>query len=445
MRTVCNYIDDNMERYVEELFELVRQPSVSTEAEDIKSCAELVAGKIKETGAKVQIVKTEGNPVVFGEIGPSSAERTILFYGHYDIKPPGSLNMWNSPPFKPEIRGDRMYGRGISDDKSGILAHIKAVEALLEVEGKLPIIAKFVYEGEEEVSSPSLKPFLEENKEMLRSDAFLRADGCGHESGRPMVKLGNKGMLSLDLESTMANKDLHSSRAAVVPNPVWELIWALSSMKDRSDQVLIDGFYDKIRDITPQEREVLENMPTGEEELLDAIGLDSFIGDVQGFDYLYKWLYTPTFNISGIESGGPNPLPHRAKLSLRTRLVPDQDPHDIYDKIVRHIEKNNFKIKVTKRGVLYPHATPLDSPFVQTVIESVRGIWGVEPVVMPRGGGSGPYFFFADILNIPLVSVPFSPFDCNAHAPNENMTIGGFENAIKVSATVMNKFRKKEI
>lgn len=440
MRLTYNYIDDNIEKYIKELFELVEQPSESTNKENIKKCADLIAEKIEGIGAETQILKTRGNPVVFGEMESPSSNKTLLIYGHYDIKPPGELKEWISPPFKPEIREERMYGRGIADNKSGVLAHIKAVEAFKKVEGELPINVKFVFEGEEEVSSPSLRPFIKEYRDRLSSDAFLRADGCGHESGKPMVKLGSKGMLSMELESTMANKDLHSSRAAVVPSPVWEIVWALNSMKDKTDKVLIEGFYDNIREMTAEEKEVLERMPTGEGELLESIGLGHFIGDVKGIDYLKKWLYMPTFNISGTKSGGPNPLPHKASVRLNIRLVPDQKPLDVFDKILRHIEKNNFNIKVERRGTLYPFATPMDLPFVKTVVESVKMAWGVEPVVMPRGGGSGPYYYFTEILGVPLVSVPFSPFDCNAHAPNENVTINGFGKAVKVTATVMKIF-----
>ena len=440
MENLYTYIDNNLNRFIEELFSLVRQPSVSTDKENIQKCAELVASRLEEVGAESQIITTKGNSIVFGRIKSTSSRNTLLIYGHYDVKSPGDHAQWASPPFEPAVRGERMYGRGISDNKSGVLAHIKAVEALQKTREDPGINVKFVFEGEEEIGSPSLKQFVEENRDILRSDAFIRADGEGHETGRPIIRLGNKGMLTVELEATMANRDLHSSRAAVVPSPVWEIIWALSSMKDRADRVLIEGFYDGVRPITSQERELLQRMPTGEQELLESIGLNSFIANVRGVDYAEKLLYSPTFNLSGIQCGGPNPLPHKASVILEIRLTPDQDPTDIFNKLVRHIERNNFKIKATKREVLYPDATRLDSPFIQIVIEAVKQVWKKDPIIQPRGAGSGPYYYFANILGIPLVSLPFSPFDCNAHAANENVTINGFANAIKVTATILKHF-----
>ena len=271
-----DYIEANRERFLEELYTFLRQPSVSTRDEGMGECAELLAQLMRDVGIETRVIPTARHPVVYGEIAKPGAP-TVLVYGHYDVQPPEPLDLWDSPPFEPEIRDGKIYGRGTSDNKAQIFIYIKTVEVLRAVLGELPVGLKFMYEGEEEIGSPNLAPFVRENKEMLKADLTYFSDSHIHESGRPMIILGLKGMVYVELTARGARIDQHSMRATGVPSAAWRLVWALNTLKTPDNRIAIEGFYDDVRPLTNLERETIAQIPIDEKALKEFFGVDALL------------------------------------------------------------------------------------------------------------------------------------------------------------------------
>lgn len=442
MEKVFHYIETHRDRFIAELSTLLAQPSISAQNKGIQECAVLLKGMMESLGIQTQILPTRRHPVVYGELRHPAATRTLLIYGHYDVQPPEPLALWDSPPFEPTLRNGRIYARGSGDDKGQFFAHLKAVEAFQRTETPLPLNLKFIFEGEEEIGSPSLRPFVEERKSLLAADAVYYADGPGHESGKQMLFLGLKGLLYLEFHCRAANRDLHSMRAAAVPSGAWQLLRALNSCKDAQDQILIEGFYENVLEPTAAEREAMHKIPFDEREVLRDLAIKEFAGE-KDRSYLEKLMFRPTFNIAGMISGytgegSKTVLPATARAKVDIRLVPNQTPDEIYAKVVAHLNKQGFgEVEVHRlEGELLPSRTPLTHPFAQLVQRSVVKACGEEPVVLPSIGGSGPNYIWTDILGLPLVMAAYSTYDENNHAPNENLEIGAFMRGIKVSAQV---------
>ncbi|RMF85973.1 MAG: M20/M25/M40 family metallo-hydrolase [Nitrospinota bacterium] len=442
MEQVFRYIDTHGTQFIEELCTLLAQPSISAQNTGVQECATLLKGMMESLGITTQILPTRRHPVVYGEWKHPSATKTLLIYGHYDVQPPEPLELWDSPPFEPTIRNGRIYARGSGDNKGQFFAHLKALEAFQRTDTPLPLHLKFLFEGEEEIGSPSLRPFVEEHRSLLAADAVYYADGPGHESGRQMLFLGLKGLLYLEFHCRGANRDLHSMRAAAVPSAAWKLIRALSACKDAQDRILIEGFYENVLEPTAEEREAMQRIPLEEAAVLRDLDIQEFAGE-RDRSYLEKLMFRPTFNIAGMISGytgegAKTVLPSTARAKVDIRLVPNQTPDEIYAKVVAHLQKQGFGDVEVRRlgGDLLPSKTPLTHPFAQLVQRSVVKACGEEPVVLPSIGGSGPNYIWTDILGLPLVMAAYSTFDENNHAPNENLEIGAFLRGIKVSAQV---------
>lgn len=448
LQRVFEYVDLNSDRLVGEYQDFLRQPSISSQDKGVKECAEFLRGMMEDVGITARIMPTGGQPIVFGELRSKMAwAKTILIYGHYDVQPPEPYEEWASPPFAAEIRDGRIYARGACDDKQ-LFVHLKAAEAFLQTEGDVPVSLKFIFEGEEEIASPNLPRFIEENRGLLAADADIGFDGGVHESGRPMVTLGSKGILYGELHAQCASVDLHSSRAAIVQNPAWRLIWAMNSMKAPEDRILIDGWYDDVKDPTPIELEYLRKMPFDEEKVKGEWGISSFIKDLTGLDLLKKLLFQPTCTVTGFDAGYKGPgiktvLPSRAFLKIDFRLVHDQKPDGCLQKLRTHLKRHGFDdIEVRVLGTLEPSKTPVTAPIARALIGAVEQVWGAEAVVYPNSAGSGPGYLFTKRLGMQRAGAgcghPFS----NAHAPNEFMPIDGFLRGIKASAATMRNFSK---
>ena len=342
-----DYIEKNKQRFLAELFMLLRQPSISARDEGVKEFAALLAKNLEDLGAKASIIPTPGQPMVFGELtGPPGAP-TVLVYGHYDVQPPEPLDAWISPPFEPTIRDGKIFARGASDNKGQFFTYIKAVEALQNIQGGVPIHIKFLFEGEEEVGSPHLPAFAKEHRDLLKADLTLFSDSHIHESGRPLIILGLKGLLYVELRAKGVCSDQHSGRASSLPNPAWELVWVLNTLKDRNNRVLIPGFYDRVRELTTAERKAIDLIPCDETRLLKYYGIDKFAPGRFSDHYYFNNVTEPTCNISGINSGytgagNQNVLPSRAMVKLDFRLVPDQDPDEIFALLTQHLAAHGF-------------------------------------------------------------------------------------------------------
>ncbi len=444
---VYEYIDSNSQGFIDDLARLVRQPSVSARREGMQECAEIVEEMMREIGLSTRIIpEEEGNPVVYGEIRSKSSKKTLLFYDHYDVQPPEPLEEWICDPFSGEIRDGRIYGRGAADNKGNIVSRLKAVQAFLESVGSVPVNIKFVIEGEEEIGSPHLAPIIQANKELFSADAAIWEFGGTDRHGRPCVYLGLKGVLSVELRATGATRDVHSANAPLIPNPAWRLVWALNTLKNEQEQILIDGFYDRVEPPSAEETRCIKEIPFEEEEEKKELGLKKFLHDLSGLGAVRELLYKPTCTINGLltgytGAGSKTVLPNKAMVKLDFRLVPHQMPDEIFEKLLKHLKNSGFgDIEVIKHGSTEPTKTPIGDSFVQMLTRTAERIYKMKAVVYPTSAGSGPMHLFRNWLGYPVASVGCAHAESRGHAPNENITIDGFIKGTKFIAAIIHDF-----
>ena len=445
MDKVFSHIDQNLKRYMEELFVLLRQPSVSARWEGVEECSRLLVGMMEKIGIKPRVLPMGGKrnpPLIYGEVLNPEAKRTLLIYGHFDVQPPEPLDAWDSPPFEPTVRNGRIYGRGSADNKGQFFAHFKAIESVLKVNGRLPINVKFLLDPEEEVGSPSLNGFCREHKELFAADMALNSDGPMDPSGRPRLSFGNRGNLYIEVIARGANTDLHSGNfGGPVPNPAWRLVEFLSSLRKPDGTVAIEGFYDNIVPPTPGEREMMARIPFDEKKFKEKYGLKKFTPP-EDVSYMEKLMFRPTLNIAGFTSGyggqgSKTVLPCKAMLKMDIRLVVNQTPEDIFEKYVRHMKKHGFDdLEVTMLNNYAPSRTSIDHPMAPKFAAAIQQGFQQEPVLIPAGGGSFPGAAIRSILGVPILSVPYGNADENNHAPNENLAIDCFKNGIRTTAAL---------
>ncbi len=446
--SIKSYIEGNQERFIAELQELVRQPSISAQNVGMKECVQLLIRLMKKRGFEVKLLEAGGHPTVYGERKISSG-KTLLFYNHYDVQPPEPLDAWHSPPFAAEIREGKIYGRGVSDHKGTFMARLHAIDAVLETGSKIASTLKFIVDGEEESGSPSLKTIIEQNRDLLKADAAFYAGGAKDEKDRPTVRCGHKWMCYVELTAEGANQDLHSRWAAIVPNPAWRLIQALHALKNEHNDILIPGFYDDVDPVTPADEAAMRTMPFEAETIKKNFGLTSLVKGVSGMDVLRHFLFSPTCNIAGFASGYTGKgqktlLPHSASVKMDMRLVPSQVPGDVFDKLKRHLKASGYEdIRVELISTLEPARTPVSDPIVSRVIDSARRVYGQEPVVIPIWAGSSPRYLFSkkEYLGIPMVTDPgVSYADSRHHSPVENIRISDYLQGVELIADILQRF-----
>lgn len=447
LEKVSQYIDAHYEEFIQDLAKLVRQPSVSARKEGMEQCAEIVERMMRDAGLSTKILpEKEGNPVVYGEIRSDTSEKTLLFYDHYDIQPPEPLDKWISDPFSCELREGRIYGRGVADNKGNTVSRLKAIQAFLETVGSVPVNIKFVVEGEEEIGSPHLAPLIKENKKLLSADAGIWEFGGTDRKGHPLIYLGLKGVLSVELRAQGATRDVHSANAPLIPNPAWRLVWALNTLKNDRDDILIDDFFENVEPPSAEEIEYAKAIPFEEEEEKKDLGLWKFINNVTGVDAVRTLLYKPTCTINGLltgytGAGSKTVLPNKAMVKLDFRLVPRQMPDEIFGKLVKHLRNHGFKdVEAVMQGSTEPAKTPITEEFVQTVIKSAERVYGKRAVVYPTSAASGPLHLFRNWLGYPIVSVGCAHAESRGHAPNENIAVEGFAKGTKFIAAIINDF-----
>ena len=447
MEQIFGFVDQNRERFLGELYTLLRQPSISAQNQGVTECAELLKRQMQDIGIPAKILPTAGHPVVFGEIKSPGATRTVLIYGHYDVQPPDPLDLWKSPPFEPTIRDGRLYGRGTGDNKGQLFAHLKAVEAILKVQKRLPVNVKFLFEGEEEVGSRNLRAFLEANRELFAADCCFCADGGMLPNDQPSIVCGVRGILYVEVAARGANRDVHSGNLGpFVPAPGWRLVQFLATLQDADGRIRIPGFYDSVRPITAAEREALSRLPFEPGVLID-LGLPAPTA-AEWPVYQERVMFQPSINICGLASGYAGQgmktiVPHQAVVKLDMRLVVDQDPDDIFAKFVAHTKAQGFgDLSIERLGGFHPSRTPLDHPVCQAAARAARLGFGKEPLFRSCMGGSDPDYLFTRVLGIPRVNIPYAAHDENNHAPNENITLEGFFCGIKTSAAFLHEAAK---
>jgi len=451
MEDVFRHIEEHQQEAIDDLMRLCRLPSVSAEGRAIEETAQLVSEMLRSLGFRTQILpKAGGHPVVYGELAGASREKTLLFYNHYDVQPAEPLDLWSSPPFEPTVREGKLYARGACDNKGNIAARLAVIRAFLAVQGQVPVSLKFCIEGDEEIGSPGIEPFVEEQRQLLAADACLWEGGGVNWQGQPQITLGAKGLLYLELEARGANRDAHSSYATVLPNPAWRLLWALATLKDSQENILIDGFYERVRPASPQERAAVEAMPSEETYRARSLGIDGFLKGVRGLDYRLRHLFEPTCNIAGLSSGYEGPgaktvLPSRATAKLDFRLVPDQEPEEVLEKLQRHLHQKGYgDVEVRRLAAERPARTPIDHPFVGLVCEAARQVYGQEPVLIPSMGGTGPLYPFVKTLGLPTVDCGTGYPESRMHASDENIRLADFLRSAKHIAAVLERFATEQ-
>lgn len=432
----------NRERDLADLFRLLAQPSISTQNIGVRECAELERELLQEAGLEARIFETAGHPMVFGErAGPAGAP-TLLLYGHYDVQPPEPLEAWDSPPFEPEVRAGRIWARGVGDNKGQHFAHVCALRAWTETVGELPIGVKVLLEGEEECGSPQIDAFVAANRDLLAADLVVTADGPAHDDAHPQVEFGVRGMVYVELTARGASHDLHSGNwGGIAPNPAWTLVQLLATMRDADGHVLIEGFSDDVRPLSELARAAIAKIPLDQAGALAGIGVRE-LPPPREVPYFERLMARPTLNIAGLRSGYGGPgsktiIPAEAVVKMDMRLVPDQDPDDVYAKVAAHVARHAPEVEIRRLGSMRPSHTPLDHPLAAPLRRAVATGFGAEPIDIPLVGGSLPDATWTETLGLPSFVVPYANHDEANHAPNENLTLERFYAGIRTTAALV--------
>jgi len=446
------HIEDQLEHWIEQLGRLCAQPSISAQNKGIDECADLVAEMLRENGFDAEVMASNGYPVVYGagdgDADKISDNKTLLFYLHYDVQPPEPLELWDNPPFEMARRDGKLFARGISDDKGHIICRLAALTAVRETYGTLPCNVKFIIEGEEEIGSPSMSQFIEDHQEKLAADACIWEFGSVDYDDTPQQSLGMRGICYIQFSVQTANQDAHSGLGgSIFPNAAWRLVWALNTLKDENENILIPGFYDDVIPPSARDLELLDKLPDQSAQVKETYGLDGY---VRGLDGGLEWkktaVFEPTCTICGLDSGYQGEgtktvLPATATAKVDFRMVPDQRPEDIFAKLRAHLDAQGFndvQIELVASG--RPAKIDPDDPFVQLTLETAVEVYGKEMMVEPIIGGSGPSYPFVHILNLPIVSAGLGYPGGQVHAPNENIRINDLLLGIKHTARIIERF-----
>lgn len=436
------YMEAHKKEHIEELKAYLRIPSISAVSEhkaDIVRCAEWTAEALRQAGIEnVEILPTGGHPVVYGEWLHAEGKPTVLIYGHYDVQPAEPLELWSSPPFEPEIRDGKLFGRGTTDDKGQLFLHIKAAEAYLRTTGSLPVNVKFCIEGEEEVASLHLPPFVEAHKEKLRADIVTLSDTSLHEVGKPALLYGLRGLAGFEIAVEGAGSDLHSGLfGGGVPNPIHALSQLLASFHDADGRVAVEGFYDKVTPLSVVEREAFKEVEPEAEQIRNELALSELYGEA-GYTFLERVTARPTLEITSVSGGfqgeGIKPIiPNKAVAKIACRLVSAQVPDEIMDCVERHIQRHKpvgVKVSLNRHLRGNPFITPIDHPAMTAAALAYEDVYGTAPVYK-RGGGSIPIVeVFGRLLNAPVVMLGFGLPGENLHAPDEHFHLDNFDKGL---------------
>ena len=441
--TPAGYLEAHCDRFVDELHAYVRIPSISTDpayAGSIEEAARYVAARMESAGLEnAALLPTEGHPLVYADWLHAGDAPTVLVYGHYDVQPADPLADWTSPPFEPEVRDDRLYGRGVSDDKGPMFIPVCVAEAFLRTSERLPINLKFVIEGEEEMGSAHLAAGVQRYRDRLQADLVLSADGAQWRPDLVTVNVANRGIVSLNLSLTTAAKDLHSGRyGGTVANAAHALGRLVASFHDETGRVAVAGFYDDVRPPTRSEREAMAAIPFDEAAYLAAVGAQAPVGE-PGYSTLERQWLRPTLDVNGLGCGYQGPgvktvIPHRARAKISCRLVPDQTPQRIRALLERHCERHapqGVRLAFADDGIGMPPARVReDHPALAVVEDVLEEVRGARPLRVRMGGSIPIGGIFRAELGIETVFFSFSTGDEDFHAPNEFFRLSSFRDGL---------------
>ena len=451
---VSDYLQRNRERSLEELNEWLRIPSISAKSEhrdDTARAAEWLAGRMRAVGLQtVDVVATAGNPVVVGEWrGAPEGAPTLLVYGHYDVQPPEPLDEWNTPPFEPVVKDGRIYARGSVDDKGQVYLHLKAVEAHLAENGSLPVNVVFLVEGEEEVGSPNLGKFLQEHVERLRCDAVMISDTTMFAPGLPSITVGLRGLAYMEVRVQGPSTDLHSGAyGGAVVNPALALARILAQLHDADGRITIPGFYDKVRELTREQRDAIAALPFKEEGLREEVGAPALGGEA-GYGSVERIWARPTLDVNGLLSGytgegAKTVLPARAMAKVSMRLVPDQDYKAIERIFIDHVKSlapEGVTVEVEALHGGQPWFAEPEGKVFDAAKRALARAYGKDPVMIREGGSIPIVQSFQQTLNAPVVLIGFGLPGENAHAPNEWMSVENFHVGAEAIAALYEELR----
>jgi acetylornithine deacetylase/succinyl-diaminopimelate desuccinylase-like protein len=441
---VSEWVAAHQQESITEWADWIRQPSVSSDGTGFPAATGCGADLVRRSGLTSEVVETGGRPLILGTSpdGPADTPH-VLIYGHYDVQPPGPIADWHTPPFEPEIRDGRMYGRGTADNKGQHLAQLLGLRALQEVSGSLPCRVTVLLDGEEEIGSPSLAGAIRRRFPQGAGGhpaLAVWSDGPVHESGQSTVVLGVRGVVSFQLRLTGAVAPLHSGNwGGIAPNPAWRLVHLLASMRAPDGTTLIDGAHDGITPLSPGEQAAFDAMPADIAQVLRDLGVDA-MEPPAGLGY-HQRLSRPTFTINSLTcedtADHRTIIPNVAVAKCDMRLVGGQRTADVKSAIRRHVARRDPAVEVTFGAAMEPHRTLPESRYTQTVIRGARAGLGEEPLLTPALGGSLPIAEFGDALGIPCYGIPFANPDERNHAPNENMEVERFLRGIRGAAGVL--------
>lgn len=442
MEKVQEYIATNKDRFINELMDLLRIPSVSADSkhkDDVLRTAEYIKASLEKAGAdKVEICPTKGHPIVFGEKITDPNAPTVLVYGHYDVQPADPLNLWHSPPFEPVIKDEKIYARGACDDKGQVYMHIKAFESMVR-NNSLPCNLKFLIEGEEEVGSANLGDFVKENKSKLKADVIVISDTSMIANDVPSITIGLRGLSYVEVEVTGPNRDLHSGvYGGAVPNPIQILCEMIASMKDKKNHITIPGFYKDVLSVSKSERKEMAKAPFKEKAYKKDLGIDEVVGE-KGYTTVERTAIRPTFELNGIwggytGEGAKTVLPSKAYAKISMRLVPNQSSEKItalFSKYFKKIAPKSVKVKVTPHHGGEPVVTPTDSIAYQAASMAMEETFGKKPIPTREGGSIPIVALFEKELGLKSVLMGFGLNSDDIHSPNEHYGIFNFMKGIQ--------------
>ena len=448
---IVDYINVHRDRYVDELKQYLAIPSVSALPQhqgDVRTAAEWSAEHMRGIGLEnARLIETPGNPIVYGEWLKAPGAPTILFYGHYDVQPVDPVELWESPPFEATVREGEIYARGSADDKGQVFMHFKAIEAHLKQAGRLPINIKVFLEGEEEVGSLHLDPFVRENKPLLAADVVVISDSAMFAREIPSICYGLRGLVYYQIDLRGTKSDLHSGVfGGAMANPAFVLSQIIAQLKDKSGRIRIPGFYDAVRDLTDAERAEWKKLPFDEKQFAAGLGISHGSGE-KGFSAIERRWARPTCDVNGITSGYQGPgaktvIPSKASAKISMRLVPDQDPRDIREKFQRAIRSrlpDNCKLEFIDHGLLEPALLPIDKPEMKLAAEAMEIGFGKQPVFIREGGSIPVGSLFKRELGLDTIFVGFGLPDDNLHAPNEKFDLESFHAGRRTAAALYAK------
>jgi acetylornithine deacetylase/succinyl-diaminopimelate desuccinylase-like protein len=452
LKEVTAYIQNNKEKFIDELKDFLKIQSISTlpeHKEAINTAAEFVARKLKAAGiSRVNIFKTEGHPIVYGEWLGAPGKPTVLIYGHYDVQPVDPIELWDHPPFDPIIKNGKIYARGATDDKGQLYMHIKSVEAYFKTAGSLPLNVKFLIEGEEEIGSENLEKFINDNTELLKCSSVLISDTELYEAGVPTLTYGLRGMAYMEVELTGPSQDIHSgSFGGAVANPINVLAEIISKLHNKNGRITIPHFYNSVIKITKRERDNYKRLKFSEKKLAKELGVNELFGE-KGFTTLERLWSRPTLDCNGIfggftGKGAKTIIPSMATAKISMRLVPNQDPRQImkgFTKYVKKLAPKSVKVIVHDLHSAYPVLTPLDDKAAIAASKAMEKAFGKKTVYVRDGGSIPIVTVFTKKLKAPTVLMGMGLNSENLHSPNEHFDLTHFQLGIISSAYFMQEY-----